>query len=116
VVWASKLPKNPAIKARLKNSKKEFLCNNLLEAPMVLRIAACFSLCLKLSCTVAINKKIEETTVKPKINLKASETLEMIPCISAISSVKEIIETVGNLLRNSDEKFSLSGGTKKEVI
>ena len=36
---------------------------------MVLRIAACFSLCLKLSCTVAINKKIEEITVKPKINL-----------------------------------------------
>ena len=37
--------------------------------------------------------------------MKASETLEMIPCISAINSAKEIIETVGNLLRNSDEKF-----------
>ena len=83
---------------------------------MVLRIAACFSLCLKLSWTVAINKKIEEITVRPRINLNASETFKMISCISVIYSAKEMIETVGNFLTNSAEKPSLSGDTKKEVM
>ena len=71
---------------------------------------------MKLSWTVAINKKIEEITVRPRINLNASETFKIISCISAINSAKEIIETVGNFLTNSAEKPFLSGDTKKEVM
>ena len=47
---------------------------------------------------------------------QASETFEIIPCISAISSDKEMIETVGNLFINSEEKVFLSWETKKEVM
>ena len=78
VITASILPNKPENNPIDRYSIKVFFCMTFLFRPKVLRIAFCFSLCLKLSWMVANIKNNPAIRVKPKINFKACETFEMI--------------------------------------
>ena len=78
VITASILPNNPENNPIDRYSIKVFFCMTFLFRPKVLRIAFCFSLCLKLSWIVANIKNNPAIRVKPKINFKACDTFEII--------------------------------------